>query len=337
MTSVIAGAGVHRKRLSELLATTVGTVRIASAYVTEAKLFAERGNRDVRLLTALSAMDLVAGATSLDALETLIQNGIGCRVLPQVPKFHAKLYIFGGETAIVTSANFTVRALNSNIEVGAQITGGEVEELAHWFDHLWNSAELLDGERISSFRRLTTALRREFAFLRARCDLADLPGTLLDIADDARSPRFVGPRSYFLCNTNRTHGGYERETLMRRKQYATAWENFSHTSHMQTSKMGDIIFMYANHVGIIGIGKALGACEVLERGDAGRVSDEESGREWRIPVEWLRWVDEAHACPWDRAPPTTFTNVSGDPWADRRDQAIRRLLGNSAIIRDLGL
>ena len=337
MTSVIAGAGVHRKRFEELLATTVGTVRIASAYVTEAELFAERGCRDVRLLIGLSTMDLVAGATSLDSLETLICNGVECRVLPQVPRFHAKLYIFGGETAVITSANFMAPAMDSNIEVGAQIADGEVGALVRWFDHLWYSAEPLDPARLSSLQCETAALRREFAYLRARCDLADLPGTLPDIVDEARLPRLLLPRSYFLCNTNRKHGGYEREILMRRKEYATAWEDFSHTSHMRASKMRDIIFMYANGIGIIGIGKALGACEVLEPCDGGRVSDEESGREWRIPVGWLRWVDEVHACPWYSTPPTTFTNVSGDPWADRRDHAIRRLLGGYVMIRDLGL
>jgi hypothetical protein len=336
VSNVIAGVGVHRSRLEYLLASTQGPVRIASAYVTETRLFTDGSSRDIHLLTALSTMDLVSGATSLDSLEMLIQTGAECRFLSDDPRIHAKVYIFGDESAVVTSANFTARALDSNIEVGIQIRGNEVAEIASWFEELWDSAEPLDTTRLASLRHQTAALHREFSFLRARCDLLDRPGTLPDVATEALPSRVGSSLCYFLCNTDRSHGGYEREGLMRARRYAAAWEDFSHTSHMKAANRGDIIFMYANRVGVIGIGNAVGACQVLEPGDPDMLFEEENSREWRIPVVWLRWVEEGHACPWDRPSPTTFTNVSAVGWSKRRDGVIQRFLGDSAVARDLG-
>ncbi len=108
-------------------------------------------------------------------------------------------------------------------------------------------------------------------------------------------------------------------------------------SHMEALKRGDIIFMYANRVGVIGIGKAVGRCETLEPGYPGRLTDNEPGREWRIPMDWLIWVDEQHACAWRGPPSTTFTNVSTDVWTKRRDQVVKQLIGDSGVARELGL
>jgi hypothetical protein len=97
--------------------------------------------------------------------------------------------------------------------------------------------------------------------------------------------------------------------------------------------------MYANGVGVIGVGRAVGACERLEPGDGDRLMDEheEPGREWRVPVAWLRWVDDRHACPWRSPPSTTFTDVSPDVWRDRRDAVMRHFFGDPQVVRDLGL
>jgi len=72
MGRVIAGVGVHRARLQQLVATTQGPVCIASAYVTDTGLFRDDSSRDVRLLTALSTMDLISGATSLVLLYPMV-------------------------------------------------------------------------------------------------------------------------------------------------------------------------------------------------------------------------------------------------------------------------
>jgi HKD family nuclease len=93
-------------------------VRIASAYVTDSALLSGIKNRRVQLLTSLSLMDIVSGASSLESLALLISRGVQCRCVSGGPRLHAEVYIFGAESAVVTSANLTRNALDSNIEVG---------------------------------------------------------------------------------------------------------------------------------------------------------------------------------------------------------------------------
>ena len=112
---------MHRKRLESLLTSTTGPVRIASAYVTDSDLLTKPAKRDRRLLVSLMAMDIASGATRLETIGTLIKSGVECRTLGERPRLHAKVYIFGASHAIVTSANLTGRAFDSNIEVGSEI------------------------------------------------------------------------------------------------------------------------------------------------------------------------------------------------------------------------
>ena len=72
MGEVIAENGVqrlHRKRLENLLQNAKKLVRIASAYVTDTKLFLGVNNPKIQLLVSISSMDIVSGATSLYALK----------------------------------------------------------------------------------------------------------------------------------------------------------------------------------------------------------------------------------------------------------------------------
>lgn len=111
----------HRVRLRDLLNKTDGLVRIASAYVTDTDLLTGLRAKNVQLLTSLSRMDIITGASSLDSLRFLIDSGVDCRCVSRRPRLHAKVYIFGGQSAIITSANLTWNALDSNIEVGVRV------------------------------------------------------------------------------------------------------------------------------------------------------------------------------------------------------------------------
>ncbi len=287
-------------------------------------------------------MDIVSGATSLDSLEKLIARGLQCRFLPDVPRLHAKVYIFGEECAFVTSANLTARALDSNIEVGTQVSVSDIHELVGWFDGYWNIAEPLDALRFSSLRQQTAALRLEFSLLRARCRLTGRRGTHPGIATGAVPLQLDSSLRYFLCNTDRAHsnrsasGGFEREDLMHVMSYAAAWEKFSYPNHMKEVTRGDIIFMYANLKGIIAIGRAKDKCESLPFGSRGRIFDGTDTTEWRVPVDWLVWEDE-RPCPWGPHANQTFLNVSKDNYASRREaviQWLRSLEGAEAPAND---
>jgi hypothetical protein len=153
------------------------------------------------------------------------------------------------------------------------------------------------------------ALRKEFSFLLTWCGVLDRAVAGPRGVAEASSGHGDPSLQYFLCNTDRKNGNIAEE-LMRARRYAAAWEDFDHTGHMQAVKRGDIIFMYANRIGIIGIGKAVDAYEHLEFGSHGRIWDGSGGAEWRVPVDWLIWANERHAYPWMHVLPPTFQKVS---------------------------
>src|SRR5258708_5581530 len=54
----------HRESLRQLLGAARGSVRVASAYVTDTELLLSIKNRQVQLLMSLVPLDIVSGATS---------------------------------------------------------------------------------------------------------------------------------------------------------------------------------------------------------------------------------------------------------------------------------
>jgi hypothetical protein len=112
----------------------------------------------------------------------------------------------------------------------------------------------------------------------------------------------------FWCNTNSGAGaeGNSLEQQMHGQRFAAAWTavdhpdgTFNYPDHMRRVRRGDMIFMYANGLGVIGVGRATeGRLELLFPDHPGRLRDfateGENKEEWRIPVEWLVW-DEASA------------------------------------------
>ncbi len=335
----------HRQWLRGLLGSTRGSLRIASAYVTDTNLISRAGRRKVQLLTSLSRMDIASGATSLESLKVLIEGGVKCRCLPETPRFHAKVYIFGNAIAVITSANLTQSALNSNIEAGVELTGKAVSKLAHWFDAQWQAARPLEAEEVASLQRETAGLRRDYGRLRQKAgqirtqssDASTVPNegpsSLRDLLRRANASRRSSTHvSSFLCNTDRK--GHRRppfvfEEMMHANDFAAAWLPFDHKRRMQEVKRGDAIFMYANGLGIVGIGEAQGMCEILEPGDPGRMREGWDAQEWRIPVEWLFWnVDEP--CPWNLVRGPTFKEVSGVLY-DRQRKAVQEYVRSRRV------
>jgi serine/threonine protein kinase len=138
-----------------------------------------------------------------------------------------------------------------------------------------------------------------------------------------KSPRF------FLCNTNRRHSSVE--AAMRQRKYAAAWETFAWPKHMQRVREGDTIFMWGKGAGIIGIGRATGKHETKEANDPDRIRStaEYAEREWRVPVEWLIWVEDGNACPCDEMGNCSFKDVSKEDYRELRDRVRGHFLGDS--------
>jgi hypothetical protein len=274
-------------------------VRVASAYITDSDLLLGATNRKVRILTSLLPMDVISRATSLDSLRSLVDAGVECRCLSDRPRLHAKVYIFGEQYAVVTSANLTANALNHNIEVGVELTGGAVRELADWFDAFWKKAPPLDVAVWTKWQQDNDGLRRESGELQKKVDaLPPPPDRALPVGESREELRDLlenAPR-FFCCNSNRREGStlngrYVLEEKMRSQGYAAAWKKFNFLKHKNEVKRGDAIFMFAKAVGIIGIGRARAECEELQPGAQSRIGEDKQRDEpeCRVPVEWLAW------------------------------------------------
>lgn len=333
MIKVLAEAGSdekHYRRLKELIGAANGAIRIATAYLTERELISRVMKHDVRLLVPDSLVDIARGAISLDALAGIIRAGVSGRFSPPAPRLHAKVYIFGEDTAIVSSANFTYSALRNNIEVGVEITGAEVRELIAWYDQIWTHGKEITPQRLQELRRQTADLRRRFADLdkeSKRREPLPTPEAAPNQGERGVEALFAAAERFFVCNTDRKDGepspggGFLREEMMAQRGFAAAWEDFRFPSRMREVRQGHAIFAYAKGAGIIGVGRAKGPCAQLQPGDRHRLHPGQS-IEWRIPVDWLDWRDDDHACPWPSYN-ATFWDVSGSKYAEPRENVRR--------------
>lgn len=310
----------HRNTLHNLVKQTEGTVRIASAYVTDTSLLSGVKGRDVRLLTYISRMDIISGASSLDSLTVLIEAGVQCRYISNGPRLHAKVYMFGAESAVVTSANLTRKALDENLEVGVHLFGVAATNLISWFDTLWDEADILDLEIAAKWLRETKAELAAYSTLREKVERqpslpADRATKLLDL--------FKNDNRFFVCNTNR-RSSLEDESRMHDRGYAAAWEQFKFPDHMKRVEPGHTIFMYAKGAGIIGIGRAKGRYQILKPGDPDRVALYEIP-EWRVPTNWLAWKKDAPYRRW-KSQNSTFFEVSGNKYKELREGVKKHFL-----------
>lgn len=332
MHYLITEPGAHRMSLLQLLSSTRGTLRIASAYVTDASLLRSAGanDREIRLLTGLSRSDIDCGASSLDSLRMLVNSGVQCRCIFEKPKFHAKVYIAGNDSALVTSANLTNNALDHNIEVGSLVQGEVVGELIHWFDSLWELAKPLDVALIDDLIKQTALSRSEYLLLTNNKPLVFPKAMQCEKVQPTSVAHSPLSRRFFLCNTNRKFSA-EAEALMKNKGYVAAWEDFSYTSHMQRVGRGDVIFMYKNGVGVIAIGMAKDTCTHVKPGRNNLVFSGATTTEWQIPVAWLTWVDSDRAATWTPVIYKTFQEISGNEYAKQRLLVLQKLLGTDEI------
>jgi phosphatidylserine/phosphatidylglycerophosphate/cardiolipin synthase-like enzyme len=223
----------HRNTLQNLMRQAEVTVRVASAYVTDTRLLSGMKERDVRLLIYISKMDIIAGASSLDSLTALIEAGVQCRYISKKPRLHAKVYVFDDQSAVVTSANLTRKALDENLEVGVHLSGVAVTHLIGWFDKLWKEADILDLAIVAKWLRETEAERAAYSALRKRVEKRPTRRAtkLLDL--------FEAGNRFFVCNTNR-RWSLEDEKRMQDRGYAAAWERFNFSSHMGKVEPGAV-------------------------------------------------------------------------------------------------
>lgn len=133
----------------------------------------------------------------------------------------------------------------------------------------------------------------------------------------------------FICGTNRNAlgiGGVDLETLMHEQNCAAVWEyppdvekQVNYLSHLKSVDVGDLIFMFASTLGVIGVGKAQGGpVGPIGLGDSSRLRGPKwLGAEWQVPVDWLCWQPEQ---PCDiRGNNATFYHLGDPTWTERRE------------------
>ncbi len=109
----------------------------------------------IRVLTRFNVCDFYAGVSDTSALRLLMENGAQIR---GTRNLHAKLYLFDATRAIVTSANLSTKAFNSNHEFGfASDDPAILATCRQYFDDLWTRAGPdLTAARLAKFEAKVT-------------------------------------------------------------------------------------------------------------------------------------------------------------------------------------
>lgn len=140
MTFDLVDSGWDRV-LDEALAADHSELRVVCPFIkhrSAEKLLRAGRPRLVRVITRFHLGDFCAGVNDTSALRLLLREGAQIR---GVRNLHAKLYLFGGRRAIVTSANLTEAALGRNHEFGFVAEDRAiVGRCRAYFDDLWGRA-----------------------------------------------------------------------------------------------------------------------------------------------------------------------------------------------------
>lgn len=122
------------------------------------RLLAGKRPERIQVITRFHLGDMCDGVSDTEALRLLLENGAKIR---GVRNLHAKLYLFGDQRAIVTSANLTEAALLRNHEFGfVSNESGIITRCREYFDTLWKKAGPdLDLARLEGWEKRIEGVR----------------------------------------------------------------------------------------------------------------------------------------------------------------------------------
>lgn len=124
--------------LDDALRTDRASIRIVCPFIKKraTERLLKRGKPKVfQVITRFSLRDFSRGVSDTSALRLLLENGAEIR---GVRNLHAKVYLFGANRVIVTSANLTETALLRNQEFGFVAEDARiVDRCRQYFDELW--------------------------------------------------------------------------------------------------------------------------------------------------------------------------------------------------------
>ncbi len=143
------------KVFAKAVATECKDLRVSCPFIklqTAKRLLTSKCPDLIHVITRFHLGEMNDGVSDTGALRLLLQNGAKIRGIRHL---HSKLYLFGKERAIVTSANLTEAALLRNHEFGFVCTeGGINQRCREYFDSLWKrGGPDLDLPRIEEWER----------------------------------------------------------------------------------------------------------------------------------------------------------------------------------------
>ena len=131
------------KEFRDALRANTSELRIICPFIKEGVIDHLHLPGNVQVITRFNLADYAEGVSDLAALRNLLKAGARIR---GVRNLHAKLYIFGTNRAIITSANLTETALSRNYEFGLVAEDETViAQCGEYFNDLWNRAEEVFG------------------------------------------------------------------------------------------------------------------------------------------------------------------------------------------------
>ena len=96
---------------------------------------------DIQVITRYKLKDFYEGVSDIEALEFLISKGAQVQ---GIKKLHSKLYFYGDQQALVTSANLTGGGFKSNFELGGGFDDEDLVQACNdYFDFLWDDDEAM--------------------------------------------------------------------------------------------------------------------------------------------------------------------------------------------------
>jgi hypothetical protein len=123
--------------LTKALQADTSALRIISPFIKRRALerLLSLSPQTIQVVTRYNLDDFASGVSDIAALRSVLAAGGRVRGIRDL---HAKLYLFGASRAIVTSANLTGAALDSNHEFGAVTDEStNVAACRAYFDRLW--------------------------------------------------------------------------------------------------------------------------------------------------------------------------------------------------------
>lgn len=127
--------------IGDAVATECAVLRVVCPFIKERtvrRLLASRRPELIQVITRFHLGEMCDGVNDTAALRLLLEHGAQVR---GIKGLHAKLYLFGAERVIVTSANLTEAALLRNHEFGFVSTQPEViQHCREYFETLWKRA-----------------------------------------------------------------------------------------------------------------------------------------------------------------------------------------------------